>query len=332
MAEPTLSADYEELRRVVARYNGLDRDPGVWSADETTDMTDMIRAGLRKFLTPPVLPRESTPHLWSFLKPIATITTSASYNDGTIAIAAGVVTLTAATVWPTWAAEGEVTIHTTATTYTVATRDSDTQLTLDDTSVTVAAGATYTLGRPTYALPDDFSVLMSPFTYQPGITYFWGPIQTVGEWQIRTRRQGSDWVSRPRLAAVRPSAKSTSTGNRWEVMFWPTPDDDYTLTYRYRVVPDMLTDPGNMYAYGMPIHAEAIKASCLAAAELEYDGQQGSLHQNFMEQITRAIGLDRMSSSPDELGLMIDLSDEVHEHQFHGVNQHIVRYEGQVTE
>lgn len=74
--------------------------------------------------------------------------TSTPYTTGTIGIAAGVVTLSGGT-WPNWAANGRLTVS--GTTYTVNTRDSNTQLTLTNLSVTVTAGTSYSLEVATAA-------------------------------------------------------------------------------------------------------------------------------------------------------------------------------------
>lgn len=56
------------------------------------------------------------------------------FNQGTITVASGVVTLTGG-IWPVWAAGAELIIN--GVTYDVLTRDSDTQLTLTDPSVNI---------------------------------------------------------------------------------------------------------------------------------------------------------------------------------------------------
>ena len=73
------------------------------------------------------------------------------YSRGTIEIVNGVVKLTGGALpvsgggWPAWAADGRLTVN--GVTYRINSRDSGTQITLEDTTVNVAAGATYTLKR-----------------------------------------------------------------------------------------------------------------------------------------------------------------------------------------
>lgn len=81
--------------------------------------------------------------------------TTRRHDSGTVTIASGVVTRSGGTAWPAWAATNAmIRLHTTNSSgilegayYMVASRDSDTQLTLVDTSLSVAAGRPYRLDQ-----------------------------------------------------------------------------------------------------------------------------------------------------------------------------------------
>jgi hypothetical protein len=107
-----------------------------FDSDQLDNIEQCIRDGLHDVYSA---------HPWSFFRPIAEITTTAPYTTGTVSIVAGVVTLTGGT-WPTWAATGVLKISNGY--YEVDSRDSSTQITLEDTSVAAAALTTYELGRP----------------------------------------------------------------------------------------------------------------------------------------------------------------------------------------
>ncbi len=82
-------------------------------------------------------------------------TSTPPFAAGTIEIVDGIVTL-AGDTWPSWAANARLVVS--GVSYSVNTRDSDSQLTLDDTMLDVSAGATYELllvGNPT---PYDLSI------------------------------------------------------------------------------------------------------------------------------------------------------------------------------
>ena len=148
MAESTLNANYHDLRREVGSYYGFGRVPSDFQPADAEIVESVLKSGLRQLYFPPPL-MDRAPHQWTFLRPTTTLTTTAPYTTGTVAIASGVVTLSVAGTWPSWADEGELKVG--GTTYTVASRGGDNQITLDDTSVTVT-GSTPTI-RELGAMP-----------------------------------------------------------------------------------------------------------------------------------------------------------------------------------
>lgn len=104
----------------------------------------------------------ATAHRWSYFYNSLRIDTVASYTTGTVSYThtggafERLVTLTSGT-WPSWAANGKIVIN--SIVYEVATRESNTQLTLSvnkNPGANVAAGTSYTLYRDTFPLPVDF--------------------------------------------------------------------------------------------------------------------------------------------------------------------------------
>jgi hypothetical protein len=243
-------------------------------------------------------------HTWSFLMPVTTLTTSAPYTTGTVAITLGVVTLTAGT-FPTWAADGELIVD--GVTYTVNTRDSGTQVTLNDLTVTGISGETYQLVRPRITLPDDFGSLLSAMTWRPGQPQWVGAIVQVDELHVRQRRQFSDVTGPPQCFALCPYTFSPTTGQRWEVVFDPVPDAAYTFDYRYLARPNELSTT-NLYPLGGPEHGETILASCLAIAEMRQNNTPGPMMQVFMERLAASIAMDKEVAVPVTLGVDYDRS------------------------
>lgn len=78
---PDLGLTFLELKRYVGRYLGFDRDPTNWSANESTDVNDVIKDGLRLFYRPPRLPEEGKAYQWSFLRPHGNVTMMPSQDD-----------------------------------------------------------------------------------------------------------------------------------------------------------------------------------------------------------------------------------------------------------
>jgi len=301
MAESTLSITYEELQREVANVLGFGLQN--WDDDEYAMIDRYIQSGLRMFYSP--APLDGKTHQWSFMRPIAEITTTAPYSTGTIEIASGVVTLTSGT-FPSWAAGGDIVVN--SKVYAVDTRDSDTQVTLEDTTLTVAAGATYELRRYAYDLPDDWGGIDSPVTFQPGTNSLRMPIKQVDENDIRIERQYDNITSWPQKFAVRVKTHDPTVGTRYEILFHPSADQAYSLQYRYKANPNNLSKT-NKYPLGGFPHAETIKAACLAAVERESDEVNGPRQAYYLERLQASISIDRRENSSPFLGKNLDRSD-----------------------
>jgi hypothetical protein len=289
MAESSLSLTLTELQTALADYLRT-----TYTLSSTL-IDPIIKSGLRQFYFPVAL-GEKYAHQWSFLRPTTTLTTNAPYSTGTVTIVAGVATLASGT-FPSWAADGELIID--GETYSVASRDSGTQVTLDNTSVAASAGTEYQLIAAVYTLPDAFGGLISPLTWQPGQTE-WTTLVQTSEQSIRTRRQYVDIVEAPQRFAIRPKTFTAATGQRYELMFDPVPDAAYIFTYTYRVRPDTLGSAE--YPYGGMEHSETILASCLSAAELRRNDAHGPFHAQFLERLQASISFDREVGAPATLG------------------------------
>jgi hypothetical protein len=287
-----------------ATWSSVSYEINPWDAEQTETLTAIIKEGYRRFLNPPLTQNRKRNREWSFLSPIATLSLNAPYSTGTITVSSGVVTLSGGT-FPSWAAAGEIyfTSGSNSLRYEVSTRDSATQLTLTDTSVNAASGTKYSLENSTYALPDGFAGMMSQgFTFQPGGPINTGIIRVVGEEQIRVKQADGRYSGTPTMCCIRPVAHTGSTGQRYEVIFYPTPDAARTLWYRYRVIPDMMT-AANPYPLGGMHHGTTLMESCLAVAE-ERINDTSNLHRSkFQEQLMSAVDLDERMSSPTTLGL-----------------------------
>ena len=316
MAEPTLSLNWDGIRNEVYEFLFGGNDEG-YTSETDTDRTRLIErvceSGLRQFYGPP--PMEGRTHDWSFLMPVATLSLNASYSTGTIAATSGVVTLSGGT-FPAWAASGEINVN--GTNYTVNTRDSGTQVTLDDTSSAsdVSALTTYSLHQDDYDLPDDFGNILGTLTYAQADNAL-QPVELVGEGRLRELRQRDynvTYISEdPFYAAIRPKARtSTTSGTRYELMFWPDVTASATLSYRYRVLPDKpVSGPGSAgdRVHGVTQHGETILYSCLAEAERRMDGERGVMYQTFMEYLATSITRDRQDNKAEVYGYNADWSD-----------------------
>jgi hypothetical protein len=260
-----------------------------YSSDQTSDIEECIKDGLHDVYTA---------HSWSFFRPVKEITTTAPYSTGTITVASGVVTLSGGT-FPSWAAVGVLKIDNDY--YDVDTRDGDTQITLEDTSVAQATAATYELGRPEYDLPTTFEAIEGDLTYEPGQSDFYPPIRQKHDGEIRRLRQDDPYHDRPHFYGVRTVEFDSTVGSRRRLSLYPTPDAAYVMKARMKLRATMI-DETNCYPVGAESLTQVITEACLAAAERNYDEQEGRHTKRFMELLPLAIAADQEMTSPTQLG------------------------------
>jgi hypothetical protein len=172
-----------------------------------------------------------TLHPWNYYWTLGRVTTSAPYSTGTVAfdLTGGAnerqLTLTDG-VWPTWAALGYVRID--STTYQVATRVSDTIVTLAETSspaADIASGTSFEIMRDTYPLPSDFVAGDEPTVGTDGHPLEYRHARTwATDGRFRT-------TSRPRWFSY---VGSPTARGRLQLVVSPPPDDAYPIDFVYR--------------------------------------------------------------------------------------------------
>lgn len=259
-------------------------------------------------------------------------------NTATVRVVAGVVTKSGGGDWPSDAANYELILD--GVNYQVSVRDTAAQITLDDTSINKPANTGFTLVKIAYVMPDDFGGLEGPLTYRPGSSSAgYGPIQLVGEEQLRARRQRFDSTGPPRFASLRPVELVAGTGQRWELVFGNPADAVYRLAYRYRRDPNKLAKTGTVYHQGGAAISQALQDCVLAAAEMflhraaqagGYAGPGGQARSSMMAAISR----DMADKTPDFLGYNGDGSDGPRDHLSSDLSyrSHYVTYEGYTIE
>lgn len=141
-------------------------------------------------------------------------------------------------------------------------------------------------------MPGDFGRLIGDgFTWasdaqQPVI------LADVGEGRIRKLRAAMAETGKPRVAGLRRKAGTGGTGQRWEVLWHPIPDDEYVYEYRYEALTDALSSELPFPLGGMK-HAATLRASCLAAAdELVNDGAEQKMN-DFILVLASSISRDK---------------------------------------
>jgi len=267
MAEPTLSSGYASIIRAMGVAANYGRDSAAWTGNKAyilDDLVAMMKLGLARFYNE----RD-----WSFLKLPIEIPLYAPYSTGTVTVVAGVVTLSGGT-FPTWAADGDFVC---GLAYSVASRDSGTQLTLNDTSVAKSAGTTYSLVQAGYTLPDDFGhIIGGELQYRSGESQGPATLKIMTVDAIRNARyDGTNYSTYPHAAAIidKPIASADTVGQRKKMLFFPPTNAASRLLGRYRAYPNTLTS--GQFPYGGALHSPTITAACCAETQTQLGIQDG---------------------------------------------------------
>jgi hypothetical protein len=164
-------------------------------------------------------------------------------------------------------------------------------------------------GVNTLALPDDFGGFEGQITVLGSTNQVCWPIPLCNEGQIREAYSQYPVISgRPTMAAIQPLKGTTgSTGQRFQLFFFPSPDAAYTVQFQYYLLADFINGTIS-YAYGGMAHAETILESCLAIAEQRIDGSNTVHSGQFLQRLAASIGKDRQYKA-QTLGYNADRSD-----------------------
>jgi hypothetical protein len=294
VAASTLAYTVTELRSWVCVELGM--DPTYASEDSPSKalVDKAVKAGLQQAYWPP------NGHVWSFLKPTqAQLEVHGAHTTGTVSVTLGVCTFTSATI-PTWAAQGDLWVN--GGYYPVNTRDSTSQVTLVDTSVTGLSGEEYSLKHREYDLPDDFGGLLEPFTYRQDQSV-WKTLTRVNESMIRSMEQYPETNYPPEYFCITSVVPSATQESKARAIFAPLPEAGatYYLWYRYTVVPPLLDGSTYVYPHGGAEFANVVRLSCLdQASQFIYKDMQW--HGPFLEALNSASTLDLRKNKPKSHG------------------------------
>lgn len=310
MAESTLTLKRDDLRRAIGNMLGRGVDITNWDdADFATRVDLCVDVGCRNVYEPEILPNETQVHVWSFLQPkLTTIRLNKPYSTGTISVAAGTVT-GVGTVFPSWAASGELAIN--GVRYKVATRVSNTSLTLSDTTVTAPAGTQYTLVQVDYVLPDLFGGFRGDLTLSitanvRGITL---QRSTKEELIALQNSNAADYAGQPTQYAVFAAEQTGAADQKTLLTVYPFPDAEYSIVAFAVINPYQLTSALPYPMGGLPL-SECLREAVLAAAEVEFQGQLGVHNQLFRSRLAAAISYDRQMNNPGIMGQNLDQTEQ----------------------
>ena len=176
-----------------------------------------------------------------------------------------------------------------------------------NTTLSVSANSTSTM------LPADFEHMEGDFTYSAGSNR--GAIKPTTVENILDMRARANITGAPRYYAIDAAEFDETVGQRWQVLFYPIPDSDYTLTYSYRVRPSKLVNDDD-YPLGGSVHALTILQAAFMIAEQRVGGAAGAQTEIYEKQmLPRSIAMDR-KNKPTSLG--VSEIPSVHAQEYHG--------------
>jgi hypothetical protein len=243
---------------------------------------------------------------WSWLRPTSTLYLGAAGTDGTV-----VGNQFDSATFTDWVAQG----ITADDTVNITAVGSGSTPVADYSITSVATGAitlssspgdgtslTFLVARDpaNYSLPDDFGRLIGELHFAPDSNYasvILIPLDTLLEMRAR-----EDRTDTPRYAAVRAKTEDRTTGQRWEILFWPRPSVSHTISYQYEAYSGALSDSYPYPLGGMSL-AELFTESCLAVAEQRLNDEVGLHTQAYQALLVDAVARDR-KRSPRHYGYM----------------------------
>lgn len=293
MAEATLALDFEGLMKLTAEAAGYGyratTGDGL-SSNAVIEIGLYVESGYRDFINA---------YDWSFTRPVTTSVLWSAASDAIADATATTIASTTDTFFPTMVGS-TITFTVSGNTYLIDGYISSTIVSVTTSPVGEAALAAFTIATTgEYRLPDDFGGLA-------GDVYFaandgrWLPIKQTGLADVLRLLQGSTSTSRPTHLAIQPLTMGTTTGQRFAFLVWRIPSSNYTIRYRYQVLPDKLST--GTYPYGGSQHAETIKFSCFAAMELSKLQGQNSYDAKYQQLLRQSIRRDKKFMTASEVG------------------------------
>lgn len=317
MSESTLAISFTQLRQQVGQEMGFGADPANWDATTAAAIDFCVASGLRQFYAPPPLRENAPSHRWSFLRPVTTIVAWATLSGTAtntvrenVTHVSGQTTLdsTLPTFFPTMVGS-PITFPDGSGTFTITAYVSTTRVVVagDVPSPTTPRQFTMT-ATGNYPLPDEFGGLDGELTIEtPDLSE--RPCLLTSESVVRAHRAALRATGQPTEAAIVPVlmptvATPTNVGQRFQLQLAPIPNVNYTLRYRFQVLPDGI-NANNLHAYGGAMHSETILASCLEAAGRKFNQRPETYAAKWLERLAASISQDQ-THGPQRLGFSED--------------------------
>ena len=145
-----------------------------------------------------------------------------------------------------------------------------------------------------YDLPDDFGRLVGAFCYAEDKHL--SPVRKTSVGRLLEMRAAASESGAPRYVAIRYKVEDRSSGQRQEALFYPTPDNDWTLHYEYEAYSGALSEDYPYPLGGMKL-AELYIESCLAVAESRLTDEIGQHGAQYQLLLADAISRDKKNDA-----------------------------------
>jgi hypothetical protein len=163
-------------------------------------------------------------------------------------------------------------------------------------------------GTDTYTLDADFGSMHTRYLTYAANTY-WLPIERTSAQDLRERKQWSSQTSRPWLYALEWEPQTAGLNQRQRIIFYPTPDDAYPLSYEYAILIGKLSRI-NPFPLGGPRISQLMIEACKAVGEAKKNGARGDQWNIFKEELGDAIALDASTLTERTVGKLASQYDE----------------------
>ena len=306
MSESTLSRQWADIFSEVGFLIGYGRTSANWDAGQLADISYSVQAGLSRFYWP--LRPEGGKYAWTFLRPMGQLVSSAVtsvtsgvpvYTSGTNTSLVTFASITNGAVQARMSGFATLTFATSGKTYPVsAAVDGGTTVVLTGNASAEHIGDSVTFSiQQDFDLPDDYGRILGDLTIFDNHRMHC-VVKQRSEYEVtRARANTNTNPQASRMYAIRqkfPFAGATS-GERWEIMLYPTPDTAYTFQYRYEVLANMLTSAAP-YPYGGAAHADTILAACQAeAARLFKPSMSPAMESRWQERLRASLDMDQQT-------------------------------------
>lgn len=131
-------------------------------------------------------------------------------------------------------------------------------------------------------------------------------LSKVPESVIRKQQAMASKTGAPEQYAVRAKAHTPTTGQRYEMLVYPTPtstEATQIISFAYVWIPETLTTGANIYPAGGGRYSECVRLAVLAAAESIIDDDPvGVYNQRFTNELKSAIRADLQYKANDRGG------------------------------